>query len=300
MPASALHAIPVSPFWLVVFSAVVLGFYDIFKKHAVRENAAMVALLFSTIFGALFFIIATMLSGHLCDFASIKTEWAYLIGIKSLIVGLSWACVYQAMSDLPISLAAPVRSTAPLWTVIGGIILYGERPSAVRAMGMILIFAGYYFLSVVGRGEGFSFKHKSMIFIVLGTILGSVSALYDKYLLNVVEIPAGTVQLYFSIGLVFVSAFILLVRRIIFKTFTKFKWRWSIPVTGILLIIADMAYFHALNNPGVSISYISLLRRSSCVIAFFCGAYYFHDLNIRWKSIALALVIAGVVISAFG
>ena len=77
-----------------------------------------------------------------------------------------------------------------------------------------------------------------------------------------------------------------------------FQWRWTIPVTGILLIAADYLYFYAISLPDIQISVLSLVRRSSCVITFLCGAYLFHDKHIWKKAAALSIILLGIVLLA--
>ena len=173
---------------LVLFSAIFLGIYDITRKHAVRNNSAICVLLLASIAGAIAFTFYTLVTGNFISALSCSSKEFLLVFLKACIVGGSWGCVYTAMRKLPISLAAPIRSTAPLWTFIAAIFIYGEIPSLISGIGMAVIFIGYYALSVIGQLEGFSFKNKSMLLIVAGTILGSAAAIYDKYLLNQLEL----------------------------------------------------------------------------------------------------------------
>ena len=286
--------------WLVpiVLSAVALGLYDIFRKRAVQNNAVLEVLLFSTAAGAAMFLVLMGLFGDLSTVIHCsRSQYILLVG-KSLLVGSSWVCVYQAMRKMPITIAAPIRATSPLWTVFGGMMLYNEIPSGVRALGMLLIFTGYYLFSVIGKLEGFSLRHRDMHLIIAGTLLGSASALYDKYLLNVLAIPPQTVQFYFALNLVVLFSLTLLIVRATRRDRCRFEWRWSIPVTGMLLILSDFLYFYALSLPDVHISVLSLFRRCSCVITFIVGAYVFHDINMRRKAYALLVILAGAVIIA--
>lgn len=285
---------------LVLISATILGIYDITRKHAVRNNSAICVLLLASIAGAVAFSLYVGATGRFTDAIACTQKEFWLIFLKSCIVGGSWGCVYTAMRKLPISLAAPVRSTAPLWTFIAAIFIYGEVPSLLSGLGMAIIFVGYYALSIIGQLEGFSFKNKSMLLIVAGTILGSCAALYDKYLLNQLGIPPIRVQLYFSYCLVFIYFVAWLIVNRIAKVDTVFTWRWTIPVTGVLLIVSDLVYFHAVSLPDAQISMISLLRRCSCVITFAAGAMIFKDKNVIKKLYALLIVLFGIALLALG
>ena len=201
------------------------------------------------------------------------------------------------MRDLPISIAAPIRASSPLWTLIGAMIFMGELPTVLQLGGMVLILAGFFIFSAAGGKEGFSWKSRSMIWLFAGTLFGSCSALYDKFLLNTMELDREVVQLYFSIDLVVLLGCALLVMRLK-KTGYSFKWRWSIPATGILLILSDWFYFYTVGLPDIQISVISMVRRCSCVVSFGIGVWLFKDKNIKRKAFALALILTGVIILA--
>ncbi|MFA7230202.1 MAG: DMT family transporter [Victivallaceae bacterium] len=290
---------PVASGWLlpILASAIALGFYDLCKKHAVRDNSVMPVLFFATVSGTIFFLFAAVISGKVSAIASCGIFHWWLIMFKSLLVSSSWICAYYAMRELPISIATPIRASSPLWTFIGSLFLYNEFPSWLQGLGMVSIFAGYYLFSVMGKLEGISFRHhRGIHLIILATLSGSISALYDKYLLGVIRIPHDTVQFWFSVDLVLVLWLAWWVRRKLFRDGRKFVWRWSIPLTGILLILADWLYFYAVSLPETRISILSLVRRCSCLVTFGVGVYYFRDLNIRGKAVAMILILIGLIL----
>ena len=293
---------PVSlPAWLlpVLGSAFALGFYDLCKKHAVNKNSVMHVLFFATLCGSAFYLLATVLWTGSLDDARCSGRDFTLIVLKSLLVSSSWTCVYYAMRDLPISIAAPIRASSPVWTFLGGLLLFREVPTVPQGIAMLLIFTGYYLFSVFGKLEGISFwRAREVHLILLGTLLGAASALYDKYLLNSLHIPPRTVQFWFSVDLVVILGAGCLVRAKCFGRKHRFIWRWTIPLTGILLILADFLYFYAVSLPDIHISIVSLVRRCSCIVSFTAGAWYFRDVHVRKKACALALILLGVVILA--
>ena len=289
------------PLWVlpVLGSALGLGFYDLCKKHAVRENSVMPVLFYATLCGSTLFVVMTLLTGKWQECIYCATSTWVLILLKSLLVAASWTCVYYAMRELPISLASPIRASAPLWTFFGSMLLYSEIPTLWQGVGMLSIFAGYYFFSVFGKLEGFSLrKSKGMHLILLGTLLGAGSALYDKYLLGVQHLPRDTVQFWFSVDLVWILGLAYGIRSWCFGQKHAFQWRWSIPATGILLIAADYLYFYALSLPDTYISIVSLVRRCNCLVTFFVGVIWFQEKNIRQKAFALALILLGVFLLA--
>ena len=286
----------------IALSALALGAYDVVRKHAVRDNSAVDVLLWSSAAGLVAFLIVVGCGGALAESVQATTAQRCLLAGKVVLVGASWAAEFLAMRRLPISLAAPVRATAPLWTLLGAIALYGEVPGPWRALGMLLMVAGYVALAAIGTREGWSWHGREMGLVVLGTLLGAASALYDKFLLARLGLPPTTVQLHFSAGLVLLYGAVWLARRALWPRAerTPFAWRWTIPVTGALLILSDALYFRAVAQPGAAISLVSVFRRSSVVVAFLAGGLLYRDRNLRRKGLALLLVLSGAILAALG
>ena len=121
----------------------------------------------------------------------------------------------------------------------------------------------------------------------------AISSLWDKYVFQVAALPVEGVQVLFQIFLVIDYAVIFSVSRKLASP-VRFEWRWSIPCVGTFLALADWLYFKGLAFPDVPISVGSLMRRASVVITFLIGARFFHETNLLRKSIALAVIIAGI------
>lgn len=287
-------------------SSLLLGFYDVCKKHALNRNAVLPVLFFASIFSFLP-LLSVPVGMHWVPERMIDTPF-YLspatatqhlhIVIKSLIIFFSWTLAYFAMKHLPISLVAPVRASGPVWTLIGALLLFHERPALLQWAGMAVVFASYFAFSLIGRKEGVHF-HRSrwVLFIFLATLIGTLSSLYDKYLFQQLEYAPMLVQFWFA----FYNMILFGISFCVFwlphrRRTTPFQWRRSIPLIGLLLTAADFIYFFAVRDPDALISILSILRRSSVVISFALGAKLFGDVNCRIKAVALAGVLAGVIL----
>ena len=282
---------------LTLLSALLLAGYDLAKKHAVRANAVMPVLFLATLSGALFCVAALAAAGRLGAAAHLDPADHARVACKAVIVAASWICVFHAMRALPISIVAPIRGSAPLWTLAGAIVLFGEMPSWRRGAGMAAVLAGYALFSWAGRAEGIDFRrHRGVWLLALGTLLGAASALYDKHLLQGCRLPPDALQFWFSLWLVVLTGLAWMLQRGTGLDPMPFAWRASIPVVGVALVLADWLYFHALAGPGVAISVVSLLRRSNVVVSFAVGARLFGEGNLRRKGLALAVILAGVVV----
>lgn len=285
-------------YWILA-SAVFLALYDLAKKASVRENAVLPVLLASTIFGSLAFTLSMTLLGRGGEMVGALTGCVLALGaVKALIVASSWVFTFTALRTLPITIATPIRSSSPALVFLFALVLYGEVPSAVRAVGMALVFAGYLTFSWAGKHEGIDFlRNRAVACALMGTVLSACSALWDKYIFQVLALPVPATQLVFQVGLVVVYALGLLLQKA-FKASAAhvFQWRWTIPLVGILLAASDYLMFTGLAIPGTPVSVSSLMRRFSVAITFVLGAIFFRERNLKRKGLALALVLAGLVL----
>ena len=284
--------------WILA-SACFLAFYDLAKKASVCNNAVLPVLLCSTSFGCLAYVAGLAASGHLNLVASADVRTVTLAAVKSVIVATSWVFTFCALRTLPITIATPIRASAPALVIVLAAVLYGELPGPLRALGMALVLAGYWAFSWAGRHEGIDFRHsRAVACAVAGAVLSAASALWDKYVFQIAAAPLNATQLVFQAGLVgFYAAALALAAlwaAVRGQPTRKFEWRWTIPLVGTLLSASDWLMFNGLALPATPVSAASLLRRFSVVITFALGALCFHETNLRRKSLALLLVLAGV------
>ncbi|MFI4912970.1 MAG: EamA family transporter [Sedimentisphaeraceae bacterium JB056] len=295
---------------LGLISAVFLGIYDLNKKMALKNNAVIPVLFFSTVSGfalMLPILFLSRFSPEMMQNAGLYVEPITLtqhlmLAAKSLIVASSWVFAYFAIKHLPISIVTPIRSMSPLWTLIAAAIIYNERPNLMQFIGIIVVIVSFYYFSIVGKLEGIKFhRDKWVFFVILATLIGTASGIYDKFLIAKAHFSPVTVQAWFSCYLVVILGLVTLFcwypSR---KKTTPFQWRISIIFIGVFLIIADFVYFKALGIEGALLMILSVLRRSSVIISFTAGALMFKEMNKRKKAVALAGVLAGVFLILFG
>ena len=289
--------------WLAfaLVSALFLGLYDVAKKQSLKENAVIPVLWFNTLFCSLLMLPFTLLSattglldGSIFYVPSAGWELHRLLMLKAFIVLGSWIFGYFGMKHLPITLFGPINATRPIIVLLGGLLLFGERLNLYQWIGVIIAVISFYMLSVSGRKEGISFTHNKWVFcVIMATLLGAVSALFDKYLLgrfNNMFVQAWSN--FYQLALMTVILFSMWwpTRH---KT-TPFQWKWPIIFIAVFLTLADYAYFVSLAQSASMVSIVSMIRRSSVIVSFLCGALLFHEKNLRSKVIDLLLVLLGL------
>ena len=295
--------------YLGILSGLLLGVYDLLKKQSVNGNAVLPVLLFSNLASAIVWLPLVCISyfepSLIPHSELLVSELSYqehgLLFLKSAIVGTSWLFTYFAVKHLPISIAASVRSTGPVFTILGALLLYQESPNTQQWLGIALTLVFFIALSRVGRREGIHFENNRWIWLVIiGTGLSACSGLYDKYLLGVIGFSPATVQCWFSI---YLFLFLLLPAIGWFRgwwTHSTFHWRWSIPAIGISLLAADFVYFKAMADPEAMVSIISCLRRGAVLVTFFLGTLLFKEKLFLKKLPCVLGILLGIVIILLG
>ena len=153
------------------------------------------------------------------------------------------------------------------------LLVFGERLNLYQWIGVLMAIFSFFMLSRSGKKEGIDFKHNKWIFfVVLASMLGAISGLYDKYLMaplnqGGIGLDRMVVQSWYNIYQFFMMGAMLLLlwwpKR---KSTTPFHWHWAIILISIFLSAADFVYFYALSLDGAMISIVSMIRRGSVIV----------------------------------
>lgn len=303
--------------WLILafLSAMLLGFYDISKKKVLKTNPVLPVLCLNTFFSSLIFLpfIIASANGCLNDDSLFFTQtygWEghkYIL-LKSIIVMGSWICGYYGIKNLPLTIVGPINATRPVMVLIGALTFLGEHLNIWQWIGVIIAIISFYLLSRSGKKEGIDFRHNKWIaLIIFSNLLGALSALFDRWLLD----PDGlamnkmTLQSWYNIYQCLMLSALLMFFR--FTSVcgkggekTHFHWDWCILCISMFLSAADFLYFYALTDDSAMVSIVSMIRRSSVIVSFLFAALVFKEKNLRSKVFDLLLVILSLLFLFYG
>ena len=286
---------------LAFLSAALLGLYDVSKKQALRSNAVIPVLFLNTLFSSCIFLPFILLSattdvldGTMVYVPTCGWEVHRYIILKSFIVLGSWLFGYFGIKHLPITIVGPINATRPVLVLLGALLIFGERLNTYQWIGVLLAIASVLLLSRSSKREGIDFRYNRWIWCVaLASLLGAVSALYDKFLMQ--RFDSMAVQSWFTLYQCLIMGIVLMVlwypQR---RQGTPFRWSWAIPLISLFLCAADFAYFTALAQEGSLIVVVSMVRRGSVVVSFLCGALLFREKNLKSKAVDLLLILIGL------
>jgi len=288
--------------FLAFVSALLLGGYEIARKAAVAKDSAERMLVTATTAGTLTLVPVVILSIVRPDVAAsidLSVRWldfgehVLVFGKAALVTGV-WISAYEAIQHLPLSVASPLRATSPVFTLLGAIVLYGERPAPVEWLGMVIILAGYLGFAWLGPKEGIDyFKSPWIALLGFGLFLSAGSGLYDKYLLQERQLPPTTLQFWFLLyGSGLQWAFMRYKER--GQVRAPFRIERRAVLAGLFLALADQFYLRALAMPGALVALIALVRRASLLVSFTLGGVLFREKLLLQKAAPLVLIFVGL------
>lgn len=299
--------------FLAFVSATFLGFYDSSKKASLKDNAVLPVLLINTVLSTILFspflidylggmgwfndpLLSTAPYAQQAEISAEATLQAHLLVIlKAFIVLSSWIMGYFGLKHLPLTIVGPINATRPVMVLVGAMLLFGERLNGYQWIGVLLSIVSIYMMSRAGKKENIVFTQNKWVWCVAGaTIMGAISGLYDKFIMK--SLSPMFVQSWFNfyqmLIMMVVCSLLWYPKR---HQTTLFHWSWAIPLISIFICLADFAYYTSLHDQDSMISVVSLVRRSSVIISFICGAIIFKEKNLRAKALDLALILLGMI-----
>lgn len=287
---------------LALLSALCLGCYDIAKKISLKGNNVLAVLFLNTLFCTVLMLPVAIGGAVRGDFGFGNDAAAHaMIALKAMIVLSSWMLGYFSIKHLPLTIASPIAASRPVLVLVGAMLIFGERLNLWQWAGVILGFFSLFFITCIGRKEGFTLQNSRWLWMSVGAaLMGAVSALYDKYLLRNFE-PLH-VQAWYSIYqfLIMGTVLAVLMKSRHGGAGGRFVWRWPILLISVFLTIADIAYFHALSLPGSMIAVVSMIRRGSVIVSFFYGVIALGEKDVKAKIIDLSILLLGLLLLVAG
>jgi len=296
--------------WVVLafISALCLGFYDVSKKISLRDNSVvdvltasvlissgmlLVPLLFSrlapeTMLDTPFFVPRLDLQGHL------------LTLLKSAIVLSSWVFAYISLKHLPISVVSPWQATRPMWTLIGALLIFGERLNGWQWIGVVLAIGSIFALSITSHRSAVAQQlnnSRYYVCLALAIIIGSCSGLYDKYLMR--SYDHNAVQVYYTLYQAVMMLAVYAIHHLKHEARPFYFSIWVVLIS-VFLVISDNVYMLALRDPDSMIAVVSTIRRGGALIGFAYGLLFLREKDPWRKILCMTGVLAGLICLALG
>ena len=305
--------------WVVLafISALCLGGYDISKKIALRDHRVVDVLTLSILISSVILSAPLVLSRVYPEMMMethfyvppLDLQGHLLTLLKSCIVLSSWIFAYISLKHLPLSVVSPMQATRPMWTLIGALLIFGERLNTwqwigiVLAIGTIMVFS--FETKRVKRTEyrvQTTNERKYYIALALAILIGSCAGLYDKFMMR--RYDHNAVQVYYTMYQAMMMGVVWMVDRL---RLTEYRIQSTdrfrilpIVLISVFLVISDNVYMLALRDPDSLIAVVSTIRRGGAVIGFAYGLLFLHESDPRKKLACMVGIMAGLICLALG
>ncbi len=310
---------------LVLFYGAVKGCREILQKKALTKNSVMEILVFYTLLSFVFVVPQAK------DALGMEPKFYLLIAVKSFIIFLAWICSFTALKRLPVSLYGILDMTGVLFATMLGVVFLGESLSVLRVLGLVTVCGGLLLLKfkprflrrggaevtkaegtagvVPGKSEaaakdvahpaqtGRHFVPKSQMGIytaiaVVSCLLNAVSGFLDKLFMK--DVTTSQLQFWYLLFLCAYYVIYICIRRIkIERNIVKNGWVWLL---AVLFVAGDKALFMANGISESSVSVMTLIKQSSCIITIIGGKLIFKEKDTGYRLFCAAVIIAGIVL----
>jgi drug/metabolite transporter (DMT)-like permease len=283
---------PVLAFVAVLLAAVAHSTWNLFAKKAAGSRHFV--WLYSVGSLALYIpVVAWIVCTQRPQFG--PAQWLALTGTSVLHLGYSLALQagYRA-SDL--SLVYPIaRGSGPLLSFVGAVLLLGERPTLLAALGLVLIVAGILLVAGLTREP-----HRApKVGILFGLLTGGFIAGYtvnDGWAVKMLALSPFLIDFAGTVGrVVILSPFALADRRQLVREARKYA-----SAAAVVSILGPVGYLLVLFAMRVApVSHVAPARELSTLVGTYFGSRLLREEAVPARLAGATCILVGVVSLAF-
>lgn len=278
---------------LLVGAAVAHAVWNIAVKHAGARGAGFLAA--SLLVGVVVFApagISALVAGPGLDALAL----VLIVGSAALQTAY-FLLLQRAYRDADVGVVYPIaRGTGPLLSILGAVLLLGERPGAVVLMGGALVVAG---VVVIGLGRVGGGAERRWRGIRYGSAVGVVIAAYSLWdAATVTRAGLDPVGYYWASMVVQLAVFGLLVLRRPSALADARAHPWAVLIVGILSPLAYGAVLIVYQLAPVAV--VAPAREASVVLIALAGWLIFGEPHAVRRLVGSAVVLAGIALLALG
>ncbi len=262
-----------------------IGFYNVFKKMAVKKSGeSTILVMFTTITFLLSLVwvpFGVAISGH----------FVWIFVLKGFILATSWFLVLKVLKTADLSIVTITNILSAVLSFVLGILIFDERAGVWQIIGSVIIILGVAAINLLNKNSKGRVTALQLCMLLLAALITTTSNVIDRYTTN--HLTTYQVQFWF---LLFVAVFSWIYfgieciknkKFLIGKQDLKNPW---IYLVGIFLFMGDFVLFLAYKVPGSQMITISVLSKLKIVVTVLAGILIFKEKNI-WKKILLTLLV---------
>lgn len=274
-----------------VLYALMIGFYNLFKKLALcKSDGAVVLVLFvTTAFACCFFLIpfGVVVPWHLI----------WILALKGFLIAVSWFFVLKILKTVDLTIVTVTDVLSAGLSFVLGLTLFGENASWLQVLGLVIIVLSVAAINLANRKCQGSANKLQILGLIFSALVSTSCNVFDKY--TTTYLTPFQVQFWFLFfvcvfaWLFFVIKCLRTKRCLIQKKDFRNFW---IYLSGFLLFLGDFFLFQAYRIPGSKMIIISILTKLKVVVAVLAGILIMKEKQVGKKLFFATTVIVGAVL----
>lgn len=235
--------------------------------------------------------IATLVEG------GFQPHWMILAGVCGAFEVVYFLLLQRGYRDGDVSLVYPLaRGTGPTLSVLGSIVILGERPSPIALVGVVVIVAGIAVISTAGSRSGTRAPLSSVLYGLGVGVMIACFTVWDGWAVGTLELPPIG---YFWMAIV-VQALLFTPLAMRGRNVRATLRAHPVAITAIALL-GPASYMLALTAIQLSsVSLVAPAREVSVVLVALGGAIFFGEKHVVQRVIGSVVVVSGVALLALG
>ncbi len=227
--------------------------------------------------------------------ADFQWNWILLAGLCGVFEVVYFLLLQRGYRDGDVSLVYPLaRGTGPTLSVLGAILILGERPSLVALVGVAVIIAGIGVITTAGSRTGTRAPVSSVLYGLGVGVMIACFTVWDGWAVGTLGLP--------PIGYFWMA---LVVQAIIFTPFairgrdSVSTYRANPVIITAIGLLGPASYILALTAIQLSsVSLVAAARESSVILVALGGAIFFGEKHVVQRIIGSLVVVSGVALLA--
>lgn len=274
---------------VALISAMFLGCYDVLKKVSLKQSNIYEVLFFYCLSG---FGISLLFIGN--NFSITLVDSLFVL-LKSLIIVVNWLLVIKCLKKLDVSIVVGFSLVNTIFTIFGAALFFKEKITLVHLLSLFFIFLGIFMIAKLEKKQEKERDNRYIVLLLLANVLASCSAFVDKYMLNYLHIANNEVLILFLLfnSVIYGVIYLYKNKKIEFK---KLKSNYFLILAGASIALADITYYYALTLDKGDISIVSIVRKSSVIIATLLASIFLKEKHLLKKLGILTIMLIGVVL----
>ena len=181
---------PAHAILVAIMSALSFAVAEITVRNALRYGAPIITCILTLVVQCIILTVFILITGQFSEINAEGVRWFLLAGVLNPFLFISF--YFLGIQRIGVTRAAPIKGSAPIFSLIFAVGILGERLAAVQYLGIALVVGGVLTISI----EGWSSRR-----VAAGEADGRQPAQIDYLFPLLAGVAAGGASILFKIGI---------------------------------------------------------------------------------------------------